>query len=401
VKLLEKTKSKNLLLYGHFGSRNRGCEAIVRGTTVMLREVFESPRIKLVSNDDKADSEAMGCKCPEVVSDARSRRGSLKHYIFRIIKKLKLSEELAANVKYGGNKKHIRWAYAGISIGGDTYCYNSIEKLCYFNRMLKKLCKKNFLWGCSIEPADIKSNEVIRSNLKLFDAIFARESITYSCILESGLNSNVYLYPDPAFAMKLEKVALPGEWLTDKMVGLNLSNMILNYHNDRDVMLNAVMGLIEYILKNTDYSIVLIPHVIVNNNDDRECLGALKGFFPDESRLLMTDGRYNAPQTKYLISSCDLFVGARTHSVIAAYSSCVPALALGYSVKARGIAQDIFGDWKDMVVRQEDITGAEDLIEPFKELLRNKDSIKKHLCDTMPGYTKKLAEAAILLKELI
>ena len=35
--------------------------------------------------------------------------------------------------------------------------------------------------------------------------------------------------------------------------------------------------------------------------------------------------------------------GARTHAVIAAYSSGVPTLALGYSVKAKGLAEDIFG----------------------------------------------------------
>ena len=34
---------------------------------------------------------------------------------------------------------------------------------------------------------------------------------------------------------------------------------------------------------------------------------------------------------------------ARTHAVIAAYSSGVPTLALGYSVKAKGLAEDIFG----------------------------------------------------------
>ncbi len=367
----------------------------------MIKEIFEDASIKLVSNDVKADYEVMGNDCPETVSAYRPRKRSLLYYISRLIYRLKLPKKLAIYVKYRGNKKYIKWADAGISIGGDTYCYSSIESLCYFNQALKKMSKKNILWGCSIEPADIKENKIIRSNLRLFDAIFSRESISYSALVESGINDNVFLYPDPAFRLKPEKVELPVGWVFNNMVGLNLSNMILDLHRDRDVMLDAVRGLIEYILNNTDYSIVLIPNVIVKNNDDRECLRELKRFFPGESRLLMTDGRYNAPQTKYLISCCDLFVGARTHSVIAAYSSCVPALALGYSVKARGIAQDIFGDWKDMVVRQEDITGAEDLIEPFKELIRNKDIIKKHLCDTMPGYTKKLAEAAILLKELI
>ena len=38
-----------------------------------------------------------------------------------------------------------------------------------------------------------------------------------------------------------------------------------------------------------------------------------------------------------------MFIGARTHATIAAYSSCVPTLVVGYSIKARGIAKDLFG----------------------------------------------------------
>ena len=36
-----------------------------------------------------------------------------------------------------------------------------------------------------------------------------------------------------------------------------------------------------------------------------------------------------------------MFIGARTHAVISAYSTCVPSIALGYSIKSRGIAIDL------------------------------------------------------------
>ena len=48
-------------------------------------------------------------------------------------------------------------------------------------------------------------------------------------------------------------------------------------------------------------------------------------------------------ELKGCISRCRFLVAARTHASIAAYSTGVPTLVAGYSVKARGIARDLFG----------------------------------------------------------
>ena len=52
----------------------------------------------------------------------------------------------------------------------------------------------------------------------------------------------------------------------------------------------------------------------------------------------------NASEIKWIISQCSAFIGARTHSTIAALSSSVPTISLGYSLKAKGINEDIFGN---------------------------------------------------------
>ena len=54
-------------------------------------------------------------------------------------------------------------------------------------------------------------------------------------------------------------------------------------------------------------------------------------------------------ELKGFIARCRFFVGARTHATIAAYSSCIPTFSVGYSIKAKGIAQDIFGTYKNYV----------------------------------------------------
>ena len=50
-------------------------------------------------------------------------------------------------------------------------------------------------------------------------------------------------------------------------------------------------------------------------------------------RVLLV-GDHNCMELKGFIGRCRFFVGARTHATIAAYSSCVPTLAAGYSVKS-------------------------------------------------------------------
>lgn len=41
---------------------------------------------------------------------------------------------------------------------------------------------------------------------------------------------------------------------------------------------------------------------------------------------LIDDELLNARQLKGIISQCNIFIGARTHSIVAAYSTCVPAI---------------------------------------------------------------------------
>ena len=105
-------------------------------------------------------------------------------------------------------------------------------------------------------------------------------------------------------------------------------------------------------------------------------------------------------ELKYVISRCSLFVGARTHATIAAYSSCVPTIVLGYSVKSKGIATDLFGTDKNYVISVQNMENPNILSEGFLWLLENENSIKLHLQSIMPDYIKKVYSAESLVKAL-
>jgi polysaccharide pyruvyl transferase WcaK-like protein len=61
-------------------------------------------------------------------------------------------------------------------------------------------------------------------------------------------------------------------------------------------------------------------------------------------------------------------VGARTHSTIAAYSSGVKTLVIGYSVKSRGIAKDLFGDYEGYVLPVQELSSPDALVEAYKRM---------------------------------
>ena len=158
--------------------------------------------------------------------------------------------------------------------------------------------------------------------------------------------------------------------------------------------------MIQYILSETDAAIALIPHVVWASNDDRAVLRQLYDDFNHAPRLVPVED-HTAPELKYIISRCSFFVGARTHATIAAYSSCVPTLVVGYSVKARGIARDLFGTEKGYVLPVQQLRESDELTRAFIGLYEKREALQAHLEETLPGYIARADNARKALEELI
>ena len=153
--------------------------------------------------------------------------------------------------------------------------------------------------------------------------------------------------------------------------------------------------MMNYILDNTKKNIVLIPHVM--NNKDLGVLRLLyKDYINNDRVYLIENEKLNAKQLKYIISKCDLYIGARTHSTIAAYSTNVPTLVLGYSVKSKGIAKDVFGTYENYVLPIAQLDSMQYLVNGFKWLYENQSMIKKALIEKMPEYIEKYYKEKII-----
>ena len=176
--------------------------------------------------------------------------------------------------------------------------------------------------------------------------------------------------------------------------------MVVGREQEQGITMENYRQLIRHVLDTTELGIALIPHVVWKNNDDRTVLRALYREFQSTGRVVMIEDA-SCEQLKGYIARCRFFIGARTHATIAAYSSLVPTLVVGYSVKARGIALDLFGTWEKYVIPVQELKDKKELADGFDWLRSQEDGIRKRLASVMPGYLERARQTGRMLSRLL
>ena len=377
-------------LYYHGGSENHGCEAIVRSTAKML-----NTQLTLWSTAPDADIAYGVDGIVNVVEDTKQPPTGARLFEFKVHHKLTGSDYLYTKFEHEALFSSVRPGDICFSIGGDNYCYGGKEYLGYYNRIIHEKGGKTVFWGCSFEPAEMDA--ATAKDIARYDLITARESISYETL--KAVNPNTILVADPAFVLDSVELPLPEGWKEGNTIGINASPLIMQCANDGRVAYEAYSRLIDHILNTTDMTVALIPHVVVETNDDRIPLHNLYEEFAPSGRVLLIED-HNCCELKGYISRCRMFIGARTHATIAAYSSCVPTLVLGYSVKSKGIARDIFGTEEHYVLPVQELQDPDELADGFDWLVSNEESIRAHLKRVMPEYIQRAYTAAEAVSRL-
>ncbi len=382
-----------ILLFPHGGSGNHGCEAIVRSTLKILNNV----NLLLFSSQVDEDLKyKLNDICSIEHDQVPIRRFSLQ-YAIAFFKNRFLNDKYAFDkLAFRPILKTSKKCKYALSIGGDNYCYGHPKFIYLINEELRRSGTKSILWGCSIEPSAI-SGDMLK-DLKNYAHIFARESITYQAMKEKGI-TQVSLYPDPAFQLNRIDLPLPNDFVEKNTIGINVSPMIIGHENNQGITLKNYITLIQYLIDHTDMQIALIPHVVWNHNDDRVPLNKIYNLFKKTGRVVYIND-HNAEELKGYIARCRFMIAARTHASIAAYSEHVPTLVVGYSVKARGIAKDIFGTDQNYVIPVQSLNTTNSLLNAFLWIYDHESMIRQHYKNFMPSYKASAIEAGLKLKQL-
>lgn len=345
-------KNPSFLLVGNGPYANRGCEAIVRGTVHILSQRFAESRFILSSFGGE---DAAGDKHRE--TDNRvvhwphgsmpAGKYSLPWWNYRVLHRRSTDyRHFHFRAQYEGIKQSI----CALQIGGDNYSmdHHKPGEHMLLDGMLRETGKPLVLWGASVGPpvdGDAAYEREMMSHIRGFDLVLARETKTVEYLASCGVTDNVKLVADPAFCLQPDKPVLSSdivEYLNRSPIGLNLSPIVSRFREDSWAETSRMC--VRALLDSGVERILLTPHVTVSDGNDHTFMTAVVKELPEwGDRIKILPDNLSAGQYKWIISQLPLFIGARTHSTIAALSSLVPTISIGYSIKSAGINQDIYG----------------------------------------------------------
>lgn len=400
---------KRILISTYAGTSNKGAEALLCGLATILEQKLGSKNIELSMSSIQPDvDKTKGLHLYEhyyqraTENYPRGWHKRLLRLLTKVARKLKI-EDLKFYFEHYELLNAIRKQDLFIEMGADNYDveYGGYGFLYQLHQWLKDHTKvKMLLYDCSLNSNSV--TQEFLQEIERFDGVTVRESESMGNLSTLYHGDKVKLIPDPAFVMKPDPAALPGLMVNTDCVGINISDLIMRdvYGISSKLIYDNYFTVIDYILSETEMDVVLLPHVM--KGQDLSALRKIKEHYLDNTRVaLIENEELSAAQLKYVISHFRFLLTARTHASIAAYSTCVPTLVLGYSVKSRGIAKDLFGQYEKYVINISNLQNDDDLLEGFKWIMNNEVEIKQQIQFRMPDYKEDSMMVGDIIKAIL
>lgn len=399
---------------------NRGCEALVRSNVKTIRQfisdaAFFVPTRQLSQDSPQwPDAKNLGVNfiAAEPIPSA-IRWWSRARRLVSALDAKPPSFKVTATTRDAILKSD-----ALVMTGGDIISLDyGLESLYYWMRICEVAMDAGIpsvLWGASVGPFD-KLPAVERlmvKFLKRFSLITVRETSSLHYLNNLGL-TNIQLVTDSAFAMDPEPAPANNLNLfaqNKPVLGFNVSPLIRKFRDGderKDALDQEVIGFLTDVLSKTDMAVQLIPHVdpldgASENSDSAYMAGILDkvrqaGFGSDIIDILPRT--LNAAQLKDVLRRCKYFMGARTHATVGSLSQLVPTTSIAYSIKAKGINQDLFGHIR--YVLETPAVSRETLMQHLNLLQADEAEVAGLLNAKIPEWKEKACHSAQLLFDLV
>jgi colanic acid/amylovoran biosynthesis protein len=181
------------------------------------------------------------------------------------------------------------------------------------------------------------------------------------------------------------------------VVGFNVSGLLFmggytqnNMFGLKSNYRQLVSDIIEHLIREKKAAVLLVPHVFGTRehaeSDSTVCellYAELKQKY--QNRLYMARGEYDQGGIKYVIGTCDFFIGSRMHACIAALSQNVPTVSIAYSRKFIGVMKSI--GVEALVADPRNLEHG-DILAVIDRVYDQRASLQLQLERTMPGVKK-------------
>ena len=360
---------RRVLLSGYYGFDNSGDDAILRAIVKDLREQDQDISIVVLSNNPR--------KTEEIYRVKAVNRFSLRDIV-----------------------REIRATDLFISGGGSLLQDITSNRSLWYYLMTMQLAiffKKPFMvYANGIGPINNRINRrLTRHILNKADFITLRDEDSRAFVQELGVkNKNILVTSDPVFTLEASSRTRVEEIFSQegiprdrKLIGIS----IRPWENDQGLM-EALKELIDFIGKNYDVNIVLIP---MHHPEDLEMSEELLGL---GDFVYVLRQQYSVEDIMGLIRELELILAMRLHALIYAASQRVPIVGLIYDPKLSGLikileienyldvqsirGQDLIGEFRKVWEKRQEISEALALHEARQEEMARKNiSIVYRLLD--------------------
>jgi colanic acid/amylovoran biosynthesis protein len=411
---------KRFYLSGQTNFGNRGCEALVRSTLQLLKLQFgDDVEVLVPSFRPDLDarqwpgSEAQGARFVRAMPFPLELKvwNRLLRLVPGLARRHMPGYRLPADIE-----ADLRSCNALLVIGGDNitldYGLASLAWHVQFARRAKQMGLPVMVWGASIGPFSKEplAEQQVADFLRQIDCVTVRETISLEYLKSIGVHVNLSLVADGAFVMLPEPVDVSGYWPKSGqagVLGFNISPLIQKFRPPGEpvnVLQEEVSAFLRDVLQKSDTGILLLPHVDPldgsTENSDSHYMKTIMAMVGDETgRLTLAPATLNAAQLKFVLSRCQYFIGARTHATIGALSTKVPTVSIAYSIKAKGLNRDLFGD-ESLVLETSKVSNG--TLATFYAKLRSEESqIRLFLEQRIPEWKLRAEGSAKRLGEVL
>ncbi len=268
----------------------------------------------------------------------------------------------------------------------------------------KILGKPTILYSQSIGPYN---NIIQRFFAKLIlsttDLIIVRENISLGIIKNLGIRKNIirksvdagFLFNTDLNFNIAKELSINKKEIKRPTVGITVRKWLNKQKQERYE--GEIAKFCDYIISNRGVNVVFIPQVTADyfKDDDRKVGEKIIRKMIVKNNVWNAGKKYNHYEIKALYSKLDYLVGTRFHSVIFSLTALVPAIAIEYEHKTRGIMQDLgLSEW---VIKMEDVNATK-LISMFDDLLDKKMLYINTLRVSLAPYLKTAGETMLLVK---
>lgn len=232
----------------------------------------------------------------------------------------------------------------------------------YILLLAKMINKPCVVFGASVGPFNNKIFLLfIKFILNHADAITLRDKKSYEFVKFLGIDKPpVSLCLDPAVLLKpasfeqIDRILIKERINVDRgLIGIMAGPVMykrlslkVDIKTKYEYHISNIAYAIDYMISKLDVNVLLMYHATFPAvNDDRLVITDIYKKVSNKDQVKLIVNNYSADEIKGLIGLCELFIGDRTHSLIASATMCVPCISISHknNYKTNGLIGDFFG----------------------------------------------------------